>query len=186
MNKVKQSGQKDFRGLTIFELTIILGIILISILWSLNLRSDSKDKVYDAERKGRVTALRENFLAFYAKNNTFPSQATFNDQKQREAILEAYLIENGQDYIKDPKDSKLIEYLTDPEDCQGTVEDPCEKISLSLVLSNGEDFYKFIVPPGKEAELLQEDIQNENEENSLEDQLNQGSNSTLSEPEPGD
>jgi hypothetical protein len=175
--------KKEFRGLTIFELTIILSVIGVAFFWALSLKSSLQNKVYDAERKGRLIALKENLQTYFLQNNTFPSEEQFNDENTRKDILDRYIASNGEDYLKDPKDnSKLILYLPEPEGCKAEEASICNKVSISLDLSNGEEFIQFVVAPGKELELLKETIEEGTAPQSEEDRYN----SIISEPEPGD
>jgi type II secretory pathway pseudopilin PulG len=183
LSNTKEARPKDFRGLTIFELTIILSIIGATLFWALSLRSNLQNKVYDAERKGRVAALKEAMHGYFLENNTFPSEESFNDDKTRTGLFNAYSLDNGEDYFKDPKDkSKLINYIPQPEGCTGETGNICNKASISLDLSSGEEFTQFAIEPGKELEFLQESIDQGDTE------LNQEEfyNSILSDPEPGD
>jgi hypothetical protein len=148
------------------------------------LKSSLQNKVYDAERKGRLIALKEKSpnILFY-KIIHFHLKSNLTMRKTRKDILDRYIASNGEDYLKDPKDnSKLILYLPEPEGCKAEEDSICNKVSISLDLSNGEEFIQFVVAPGKELELLKETIEEDTAPQSEEDRYN----SIISEPEPGD
>jgi len=162
MSQSKKTPQpRDFRGLTIFELLIIAVIIFGSVFWAFSARSDMRNKAYDEARKGRVSTLKENLRTFYSENGSFPSSEQFENDDSRKKIFALLLADQGEDFLHDPQDkTMLIDYVTDPEDCDGTETKPCQKVALSLKLSNGEEFTKFALEPGKELEAIEEATQN--------------------------
>lgn len=153
---------KDFRGLTIFELLTILAVVGVAILWALSSRSSLENKAYDATRKARVSIVKEHLKYYILENSSFPSMEEFNDQEKRSSIFSGLITDEGEEVFQDPKDSKLImDYITDPEDCAPETDILCEKAALSFKLSDGQEFIKFAVKPGSEAEYLQEIIDEE-------------------------
>lgn len=157
----KAASSTDFRGLTIFELLVIAVIILGSVFWALSARSGMRNKTYDEVRRGRVSTLKENLRSYYLENNTYPTSEQFEDEKTRKKIFAFLLADQGKDFLNDPKDNNiLISYVTEPEGCAGNEASPCQKVALSLKLSNGEEFIKFALEPGKELDAIEEAVQN--------------------------
>lgn len=156
MSETKNTpDKKDFRGLTIFELLIISTAILGSILWAVSVRANMQNKVLDEQRRARVTTLKENLMSFVQQNGSFPAEDEFNNEEKRKQLFATYLGDYGQNFINDPKDkSILVSYVAEPEGCSGDSENPCTKITIALKLSNGDQFIKFGVKPGKELEYL--------------------------------
>lgn len=157
----QDQDSSNFRGLTIFELLLICLVIGGVFLWGFGNRSKLSNQNYDSVRKGRVSAIKENLRYYYLKNNTFPSEAQFQDTEEREAIFSTFIVDEGKEVFFDPqKTDQLATYIAEPEGCTATEEDPCTKVSISFTLSNGDEFYKFAFEPGKEVEYfdqLQED-----------------------------
>lgn len=154
-----KASSKDFRGLTIFELLAILAVISISIAWALSFKGKLENKAFDEIRKSRVSTLKENLKTIYLQTGSFPSSEQFDDEATRKKLFPAFLADQGKDSMNDPKDKGLlISYISDPEGCTGNLENPCTKVALSLILSNGEEFVKFAFEPGKELEYLDEAI----------------------------
>lgn len=153
----KVGSNTEFRGLTIFEILVILSIILGSILWAFSFKGNLENKNLDTERKARVSTFKEQLKTYVVENGSFPSDEQFKDKELREALFVSFLIDQGQDALNDPKDSdKLISYSAEPEGCQPDTEKPCTKVSVGLKLSNGEQFIKFAVKPGFEQQYLLE------------------------------
>ncbi|HRV75845.1 MAG: hypothetical protein H6799_02460 [Candidatus Nomurabacteria bacterium] len=153
----KKVKNNNFRGLTVFELLLIVSVVLCSILWALSTRASMQNKVYDEQRIARVTALKENLMILVDRNGTFPNDEQFQNEEKRKELFNQYLSENGQDFLSDPKDKqKLISYIAEPEECAATFEDPCTKVTIALELSNGDQFIKFGIQPGREGEYLKQ------------------------------
>jgi competence protein ComGC len=161
----KQS--KDFRGLTIFELLTILIIIGGTVLWALSFRSGLQNKAYDETRKARVSTVKEYLKVYILQNGSLPSADQFNDEEQRKGLFADLIADEGEDIFKDPKNPKTImEYIPDPEDCAPETDNLCNKAALTFTLSDGQDFTKFALEPGKEAEYLQ-DVLNDEQQNNI-------------------
>lgn len=194
------SAREDFRGLTVFELIMIMAVIGGVILWAFSTRSAIRNEVYDETRKGRVTALKENLKLYMALNGTFPSQQQFDEEDSRLTLLAGYISDEGQNAFFDPqKKEELMLYYPEPEGCAATAEDPCELVSLSLQLSTGEEYFKFAVKPGTELKYFLEDGSlnsngqlgpssggDELTDAELEDFLDELDDGVESVPEPGD
>ncbi len=158
MPTAKSVKTKDFRGLTIFELLIILLAIGAAIFWGISTKKDLRNQLNDSIRRGRVSALKENLRGYVLQNGSFPSEESYYDEEQRKLIFSSYFLDEGEDALQDPTDSSvLIDYAPTPEGCAPDTEMPCEKVSLGMYLTDGEDFTRFVVTPGKEAELLLEE-----------------------------
>lgn len=158
MTKVEQTktSNKEFRGLTVFELLAILAVIGGSIIWALSFRSGLQSKAQDEVRRARVSTLKEHLRYYVSENGSFPSNEQFDNEDTRKKLFSNFLLDQGEDALQDPKDSKqVINYFSEPEGCAPDTGIPCTKVSVSLTLSNGEDFVKFAIMPGKELEYLQ-------------------------------
>lgn len=155
MSKTEQKD--DFRGLTIFELLIILAVVLGSFLWAFSARNNLRNQRIDTERKGRVSTLKEHLRSYVIQNGSFPSDSQFQDKDTRDSIFSTFVADQGKEALYDPKKtSQLISYSAEPEGCTATTEDPCTKVSVALELSNGDEYIKFAVKPGEELKYLQE------------------------------
>lgn len=152
----------DFRGLTIFEILVILSIILGSILWAFSFKGNLEKKNMDTERKARVSIFKEQLKTYVIENGSFPSDEQFKDEELRKTLFGPFLLDQGQNALNDPKDSdKLMFYLAEPEGCQPDTEKLCTRVSVGLKLSNGEQFIKSATKPGFEQQYLQESQNNE-------------------------
>lgn len=160
--KKQASSNKDFRGLTIFEILTILTIVGGAIFWALSSKTGMQNKVYDEQRRARVTTLKENLMTLVNKNGSFPSDEEFQNDDIRKNLFSSYLADYGQDYLGDPKDSQtLITYIAEPEGCLPNTDNPCTKVTVALKLSTGEQFIKFGVKPGSELEYLNQATEEE-------------------------
>jgi hypothetical protein len=175
LKNAKSNSQKaDFRGLTVFELGVILAIILGSVLWALSFKSGLEQRTYDAIRKGRVSTISENLKVYFLQNGSLPSEDEFNDQQKREEIFKRLLIDEGSDFLNDPENQdQLVTYAPEPAGCAPETEVICDSAAISLMLSNKKEFVRFALEPGKEAELLKEINNQESEELSEEEILKQ-------------
>lgn len=153
---------RDFRGLTIFELLLIGVVVLGSILWALSVRAGMNSKVYDEQKKARVSTLKENLMSVVEKDGSFPSQDQFQNEDKRKLLFSTFLGDYGSDSLTDPTDKeRLITYVAEPEGCAPDTDNPCTKFTVALQLSSGEWFTKFGIKPGKELEYLQETTQDQ-------------------------
>lgn len=147
---------KDFRGLTIFELVTILAIIGGVILWSLSFRGGLKNQTTDAVRRGRVSTFTQHLNAYILQNKSYPSTEDFLNDDKRKDTFGQFLTDESKDALNDPKDkAKLLDYIAEPEGCAPDTDNPCTRVSVGLTLSGGEDFVKFSIKPGTEADALQ-------------------------------
>jgi Tfp pilus assembly protein PilE len=147
---------KDFRGLTIFELITILAIIGVVVLWALSFRGGLQNKTQDAIRRGRVSTFAQHLNVYITKNDSFPSTEDFLNNEKREDDFAEFLTEEGKDALNDPQDkNKVIDYIAEPEGCARDTETLCTRVSVGFSLSGGEDFVKFSIKPGTEAEAIQ-------------------------------
>ncbi len=163
---------KDFRGLTIFELITILAVIGVVILWALSFKGGLQNKADDAVRRGRVSAFKEHLNSYIQENDSYPSTEDFLNDDKRKLLFSKFLSEEGEDALNDPRDkSKLIDYIADPEGCAPGTEVLCNKASVGLTLSGGEEFTKFSIKPGSELEILQEQS---SEDSAIPDSLTEG------------
>lgn len=178
----------DFRGLTVFELAMILAVIGSVVLWAFSARAKIRNETFDEIRKARVVALKENLKSYLTANNTFPSQFQFDDDESRTEILSDYISDEGEDVFFDPKfKDNFIFYYPEPEGCLATSDSPCEKISLSFRLSDGEDFFRFALKPGTEFKYIDDESKGLlNGENPLESSNGKLLEGVESVPEPGD
>jgi hypothetical protein len=152
-----KNQKKEFRGLTIFELAIIIAVILSSVLWALSFRSGLRNETFDAQRKGRVSTVSEYLKVYFLQKGSFPGVDDFEDEETRKIIFRTLLAEEGDDFLNDPKDKNiLISYSSEPFGCSPETELICNRASAGLFLSNREEFVRFAFEPGKEAEILQE------------------------------
>lgn len=148
---------KEFRGLTIFELSLILLVVGSVFYWAFATKKTLQNNLDDALRKSRVIAAKEHLRAYILENDSFPSTETYQDDEARKSIFEALIIDEGEDALDDPKIKDLkIDYLAEPAGCAENTENPCTRVALSLTLSNGQDFYRFAIKPGTESEQLKE------------------------------
>lgn len=158
MPKTKDSSNKpEPRGLTIFELLSIGLVILATVLWALSSRSNLQKKIYDEQRRARVSVLKEDLSKLVQKDGSFPSNEQFENTESREKLFSDILADYGKDFLNDPKDkSILIGYSAEPEGCAPSSDTPCTKVTVGLTLSSGEEFFKFSVKPGYELEYLKQ------------------------------
>jgi hypothetical protein len=162
MPTAKPVKTKDFRGLTIFELLIILIAIGAAIFWGVSTKKDLRNQLNDSIRKGRVSAFNESLRSYVLENGSFPSEEQYYDEAKRKEIFSRFLLDEGENALQDPTDNSiLIDYAPSPEGCAPDTEILCESVSLGMYLTNGEDFTRFAVKPGKEAELLLEESNND-------------------------
>lgn len=148
--------KKEFRGLTVFELSLILLVIGSVFYWAFANKRSLQNNIDDANRKTRVIAAKESLKSYILQNDSFPSTETFLDQKSRSEIFSELLSEEGQDFLTDPKSKDtLMDYVAEPEGCAPATENLCTRASLSLTLSGGDDFVRFAIKPGTELEQLQ-------------------------------
>ncbi len=148
--------KQDFRGLTIFELSIILLIIGSVFYWAFTTKRSLQNNLDDALRKARVVAAKEHLKSYIIENDSFPSTEAFQDEEQRKEIFSSLLSEEGEDALKDPKEKDVaVDYIAEPVGCAPDTDNPCTRVSLSLTLNNGDDFSRFVIKPGSELEQLQ-------------------------------
>ncbi len=148
--------KKDFRGLTIFELSLIILVIGSVFYWAFANKRNLQNNIQDEIRKARVVAAKEYLRSYILQNNSFPTTESFLDEKTRADIFSDLISDEGQDALKDPKDKdQLIDYSAEPLDCAPDTDNPCTRASLSLILSNGDEFIRFAIKPGTELEQLQ-------------------------------
>lgn len=158
MPKTKdRSKTLEPRGLTIFELLSIGSVILAILFWALGSRSNMQKKLYDEQRRARVSVLKENLSKIVQRDGSFPSDEQFENAATREKLFSDILADYGRDFLNDPKDkSLLISYSAEPEGCAPGSATLCTKVTVGLTLSNGDDFFKFSVKPGYEVEYLKQ------------------------------
>ncbi len=156
-NSNQDHKTSSFRGLTIFELSLILIIVGGSLFWGLTQKAQTRSKLYDQERKLKVGLLAENLKVYVRENESFPATDKFNDKSRRDIAFSQFLSENGAGVMQDPADAnKLISYTAEPENCAETTDNPCTKATLSLRLSDGTEYYRFAIKPGTESQYLEE------------------------------
>jgi competence protein ComGC len=148
--------KKEFRGLTVFELSLILLVIGSVFYWAFANKRSLQNNIDDANRKARVIAAKESLKGYILQNDSFPSTEDFLDDKKRSDIFASLINDEGEDALKDPKDKDtLLDYIAEPEGCAPGTDNLCTRASIGLVLSNGDDFVRFAIKPGTELEQLQ-------------------------------
>jgi competence protein ComGC len=158
--EISQNQASSFRGLTIFELMVILFVISFSLFWGFSAKSKAQKDVNDQLRKSRVSLLKEHFSVYTLENDSLPSQESYDNEETRGLITASLLADEGQDAISDPQDKeKVVTYLAEPEGCAPKTDNPCTKGTFSLTLADGEEFYRFAIKPGSEDKYLQESAQ---------------------------